>query len=170
MSWPKRLKKAASFVSTATFASAGISPSVSKTRLACGRILMPTPTALMCGADSNTRQAMPRRCSSSASVSPPMPPPMMRTSCTCLVYGEVRLLQRTGGGDFARRARGDDAPALDDVRAVGEREREARHLVDQQDRGRLGAQAVEGGEEIVDHRRREAERGLVQEQQLGPRH
>src|SRR5689334_9801283 len=82
MSWPKRLKNAASWVSTATFASSGTRPSAPSAFVACGRRLMPTPTALISGADSKMRQAMPRRSSSSASVSPPMPAPMIRTSIT----------------------------------------------------------------------------------------
>jgi hypothetical protein len=48
--------------------------------VAWGRRFTPTPTALITGADSKTRHGMARRCSSSARVSPPMPPPTMRTS------------------------------------------------------------------------------------------
>src|SRR5512135_1553007 len=81
MSWPKRLKKHDSFVVTATRASASSSPSSPSSRVACGSRLMPTPTALMPGADSYTRHGMPRACSASASVSPPTPAPTMRMSC-----------------------------------------------------------------------------------------
>src|SRR3954469_12888424 len=170
MSWPKRLKKAASAVLTQTRCNDGTRASSPRALVACGSRLMPTPTALISGADSNTRHAMPRRCSSSAAVRPPMPPPMMRTSCIALVYGQVCLLQRAGGGDFARRAGSDDAPAFDDVSAIGERERKARHLVDEEDGGGFRAQPVERGEEIVDHRRREAERRFVQQEELRPCH
>ena len=45
---------------------------------------MPTPTAFNSGAASNTRQAMPARCSISPSVKPPMPAPMMMTSMASL--------------------------------------------------------------------------------------
>src|SRR5690242_20255091 len=82
MSWPKRLKNAASWVSIDTFSSAGSSPSAPSALVACGSRLMPTPSGRISGAASKTRQAMPRRCSSSASVRPPTPAPMMRTSIT----------------------------------------------------------------------------------------
>src|SRR5260221_14159912 len=170
MSWPYRLKNAASWVSTARRASAGARPSSASTLVACGSRLMPTPTALISGADSNTRQAMPARCSSSASVSPPMPPPTIRTSPIGLVYCEIRFRQRAVGGDFACRARGGDAPVLDDVGAVGERQRESRHLVDEQDGRGFRAQPLERREQIVDPLRPEAERRLVEQQQPRPRH
>src|ERR1044071_9233523 len=170
MSWPKRLKNAASAVSTATAASASCRPRSESPRVACGRMLIPTPSALTCGADSNTRQAMPRWCSSSASVSPPMPAPMMRMSSIFLVYCEVRLFEGPVADDFIGAAARDDAPAFDDVGTIGQREREARHLVDEQDRRRLGAQAIKRREQVVDHGRREAERRLVEQEALRPRH
>src|SRR5262245_58794704 len=54
MSWPKRLKNAASLVSTATRSSAGCRPSSAYARIACGSRFTPTPTALISGALSNT--------------------------------------------------------------------------------------------------------------------
>ena len=63
-----------------------------------------------------------------------------------------------------------DGARLQHVGAVGERQREARHLVHQQDRRLLRAQAVQRCEQILDHLRREAEGRLVQEQQLRLRH
>src|SRR5207245_3933932 len=87
-----------------------------------------------------------------------------------LIYSEVGFFEGTVGGDFMRRARGDNAPAFDDIGAIGEREGEPGHLVDEQDRRRLGAQPVERREEVVDHRGREAERGLVEQQHLRPAH
>ena len=81
MSWPKRLKKAASAVVIATCASAASSPSAASSlrgvrqdvdadaeRLDLGRGLR------RCGT------GMPARCSASPSVSPPMPAPTMMTS------------------------------------------------------------------------------------------
>ena len=62
-----------------------------------------------------------------------------------------RIDQRAGGSDFARGPRGDDATSLDDVGAIGEREREARHLVDEQDGDAFVAQSAQRSEEIVDH-------------------
>src|SRR5881394_4417940 len=165
MSWPKRLKKAACAVSTATFAISGKSPCPANTSVACGRMLMPTPIALISGADSNTRQAIPLRASSRAAVSPPMPAPTIRTSCTSGVYCEVGLLQRAVARDFARRARRDHAPAFEHVGVVGQRQREAGHLVDEQDGRLLHAQLVERREEIVDHRGRKPERRLVEQQE-----
>ena len=41
---------------------------------------MPTPSGSTSGAASNTRAEMPAWCRLSASASPPMPPPMIRTS------------------------------------------------------------------------------------------
>src|ERR671913_327694 len=52
MSWPKRLKKVASFVSTATLASAGSRPSSESSFVAWGSTLMPTPIGLISGAAS----------------------------------------------------------------------------------------------------------------------
>ena len=43
--------------------------------IACGSVLMPTPSSRMLGDCSNTRHSRPRRCSVSAVVRPPMPPP-----------------------------------------------------------------------------------------------
>ena len=51
-SWPKRLKNVASFVVTATLASAASSPSAASSFVACGRRLMPTPTGRISGAAS----------------------------------------------------------------------------------------------------------------------
>src|SRR6478609_3987602 len=170
MSWPKRLKNAASAVSTATAASASCRPRSESTRHACGRMLMPTPSALICGADSNTRQPMPRWCSSSARVRPPIPAPMMRMSSILLVYCEVRLFQGSIADDFIGRTARRDAAALEHVRAVGERERERAHLVDEQDGRRFAPQTLERGEEILDHRGREAERRLVEQEAFRPRH
>src|SRR3954469_9506742 len=124
--------------------------------MACGRRLTPTPTALTCGALSNTRQPMPRWASSSASVSPPIPPPTMRTSFTSGVYCEVCLFQCAIAGDFARSARRDNAPTFVAVRGVPGRHAHPRHLVDQHDGGRLGTKPVERCEQVIDDCRREA--------------
>src|SRR5215510_15448349 len=63
-----------------TLASSLSSPSSLSSLEACGRILMPTPSGLISGADSYTRELMPARCRARASVNPPMPPPMISTS------------------------------------------------------------------------------------------
>src|SRR6478672_115925 len=89
MYWPKRLKKQYSRVVTATLASASSSPSAHNSREACGRILMPTPTALSSGAASKTRQAMPARCSIRPKVNPPMPAPIIRTSMVTNLFAMV---------------------------------------------------------------------------------
>src|SRR5918993_84270 len=59
MSWPKRLKKVASLVSTATFASAGSRPSSESSFVAWGSTLMPTPIGLISGADDDDRVHRP---------------------------------------------------------------------------------------------------------------
>src|SRR5262245_1647733 len=57
----------------------------------CGSRLMPTPSGWIPGADSNTRQEMPAWCRLSASVSPPIPPPTIRTSGASLTQPLLRL-------------------------------------------------------------------------------
>ena len=63
-------------------------PSSISSRTACGSTLMPTPSGLSSGTLSNTLAGTPIWCRLSASVSPPMPPPAMRTvmirPCYCL--------------------------------------------------------------------------------------
>ena len=78
---------------------------------------------------------------------------------------EVGLGQRRVGGDLRRRAAGDDAAALDDIGAVGERQRQPRHLVHQQQRHAVAAQAVERSEEFGDDLGRQPQRGFVEQQQ-----
>ena len=53
------------------------------------------------------------------------------------------------------------------VRAVGEADGELRPLLDEQDRDAALADLRERGEDVVDHRGRESERGLVEKEQVG---
>ena len=59
-------------------------------------------------------------------------------------------------------------PVAQDVGAVGELDRTGRVLLHEQDRDALLAQLVKCIENRVDHDGREAERGLVEQQQPGP--
>src|SRR6202163_3254515 len=51
------------------------SPRPASSRIACGRVLMPTPSTRMVSDCSNSSQPMPRARSISAVVRPPIPPP-----------------------------------------------------------------------------------------------
>src|SRR5258705_11481962 len=57
-------------------------------------------------------------------------------------------------------------PAFHEHRAVGNRERDVHGLLDDDHRDALGLQALDDTEELLDHERSEAERELVDEQQL----
>src|SRR5882757_8216610 len=75
----------------ACVANASCRPSSLSSRMACGRRLMPTPSGSTSGAVSNTRAEMPAWCRLSASASPPMPPPTIRTSGWLLTRALLRL-------------------------------------------------------------------------------
>jgi hypothetical protein len=64
----------------------------------------------------------------------------------------------------------DDGAGLQHVAAIGDRERQRGHLVDQEDRGALVAQVGEDIEQLGDHRRRQPKRGLIEQQNSGLRH
>ncbi len=72
-----------------------------------------------------------------------------------------QLLARAGHGDDAR---------LHDVAAVGDRQRAAGVLLDQQHRHALGVDVAHDLEDLVHHDGREAHGGLVEQQQLGLAH
>src|SRR5450631_2544609 len=55
------------------------SPRPASSRIACGSVLMPTPSSRIVSACSNSSQPMPRARSISAVVRPPMPPPTIMT-------------------------------------------------------------------------------------------
>src|ERR1700734_1370202 len=63
----------------ATASSRSRRPSPASSLIACGSVLMPTPSSRTCSACSNTSQSMPRACSIKAVVRPPMPPPAIMT-------------------------------------------------------------------------------------------
>src|SRR6185312_851606 len=73
--------------------------------------------------------------------------------------------------DFLRRAREDDAPGLEEVRMVGEAERERRVLLDQEHADAFAL--VDGAhdpEDLLDHQGRKAERRLVEKKHARPEH
>src|SRR5436305_661187 len=61
-------------------AGAGSSPRAARSLVACGRRLIPTPTAFISVVDSNIRQRIPASCSASPSVNPLMPAPTIMTA------------------------------------------------------------------------------------------
>ena len=60
-----------------TASSRGSRPSSASSLIACGSVLMPTPSSRMASDCSKISQSMPRACSIKAAVRPPMPPPTM---------------------------------------------------------------------------------------------
>src|SRR2546421_262511 len=71
--------------------------------------------------------------------------------------------------DLLLRARVRDAPRAKDVGAVGELDGAGGGLLHEQDRDALLVELLEHVEDDVDHDRRQAKRGLVQEEQARPR-
>ena len=67
-----------------------------------------------------------------------------------LARAEIRFFKSAVGGDFRRATARRDAPAFDHVGAIGQRERQACHLVDEQDGDLFIAQAAERSEQVVD--------------------
>ena len=63
-----------------------------------------------------------------------------------------------------------DLAGFEHIAAVGNRQRQRRHLIDQQDRDALVAQFGEHVEQLVDHRRRKPQRRLVEQQNARLRH
>src|SRR5687767_10579274 len=63
--------------------------------MALGFMMMPAPTGLSCAARSSTVHERPRRCSSRASDSPPMPPPTTAILMSeALLGGRVEQVSR----------------------------------------------------------------------------
>ena len=69
-----------------------------------------------------------------------------------------------------RRLRRARCAGFQHIAAIGDGERQRRHLIDQQDRDALVAQLGENVEQLVDHRRRKPERRLVEQQDARLRH
>src|SRR5207253_6881049 len=69
-------------------------PSAASSLIACGSVLIPTPSSRICSDCSNTSQSMPRACSINAVVRPPTPPPamiaFMAAYCVRLGYARNR--------------------------------------------------------------------------------
>src|SRR6476659_3408876 len=97
-------KYASSLVRTPDASSWLSRPSSINSRTACGSTLMPTPSGFSSETLSNTLAGTPIWCRLSARVSPPMPPPAMRTVMTCLAI--QGLDDMTGGRGQLRTAAG----------------------------------------------------------------
>ena len=87
---------------TADASSRSCRPSSISSRTACGSTLMPTPSGFSSATLSNTRAGTPIWCRLSASVSPPMPPPAMRTVMIRPRYPACVMARRRGGGQLRR--------------------------------------------------------------------
>src|SRR3954454_23712345 len=82
---------ARSLVRTPAASSASCRPSSISSRTACGSTLMPTPSGFSAGTLSKTLAGTPIWCRLSASVSPPMPPPAIRTVMILSCHSGARL-------------------------------------------------------------------------------
>src|SRR5262245_13573864 len=85
----------------ATASSAGSSSSAASSLMACGSVLIPTPISRISPACSKISDLMPRACSISDSVNPPMPAPAIRTvmagsACSCRRLLSAALLVLIG--------------------------------------------------------------------------
>ena len=83
---------------------------------------------------------------------------------------QVGALDLRGGAQLGGRPLALDLAAGENVRAVGELERAVHVLLDEQDGGSLLAQPCQELEDLVDENRCEAERGLVEQEQLRAGH
>src|SRR5437899_8315780 len=84
------------------------------------------------------------------------------------LLAEVGLADPRVAREIRRRAFGDDAPLLEDVRPGGDRERLDDVLLDQQHRDAVGVDAGDDLEHLIDDLGRQTERRLVEQQE--PRH
>src|SRR3989441_11336194 len=81
------------------------------------------------------------------------------------LLAEVGLADPRVAREIRRRAFGDDAPLLEDVRPGGDRERLDDVLLDQQHRDAVGVDAGDDLEHLIDDLWREPERWLVEQQE-----
>src|SRR5215472_1759788 len=95
----------------------------------------------------------------------------VRLACADLVEPEIELLDIGVLAQALGRALEDDAAILHDIAMVGDVERHARVLLDQK-HGQLPlfAQPADDAENLLDQQRRQAERGLVEQDHLGLGH
>src|ERR1035437_2267475 len=107
-------------------------------------------------------------------VAPILPRP---TNPICIVVpfngrlsAQVRLLDFFVRRQVRRGVGQDDLTGLEDVATTGHLESHLSVLLDQQDRGSLGVDVLDDGEDLLDQDRREAHRRLVEQQQLWPSH
>ena len=83
---------------------------------------------------------------------------------------EIGLAHRRVGGKVAGDAVADDAASLDQIAAIGNAQALLGVLLDQQDADAALAHGGQRLEQFVGEQRRQAERGLVEQQELGRRH
>src|SRR5206468_8296177 len=117
-----------------------------------------TPTG--CSATRSARRAI--RCPSSTSGSGARPADSL--------LAEIGLADPRVARELRRRALGHDPPLLEDVGAGRDGEGLRDVLLDQQDRDALGVDPGDDLEDLVDDLRRQAERGLVEQQEARHRH
>jgi len=93
----------------------------------------------------------------------------MRRAGAC-APAEIRVDHGRVGGDRGRGALEGDAPALEDIGAVGQRQGLEGHLLDEQDGHALLPQAADGGEDFTNEHGGQTQRRLVEEHDAWPRH
>src|SRR3977135_2278271 len=102
-SCPKRLRENISQVRIATASSRSSRPSSFSSLIACGSVLMPTPSSRMPSACSCTSESRPRAGSISAVVSPPTPAPTMIAFMNAYARNHSRLSARDAAHHFMLR-------------------------------------------------------------------
>src|SRR3989442_11833331 len=104
-------------------------------------------------------------------------PPVASPETTCWTkistgsVSEVRASDGVVPAELSRRPRHDDAARLEEVGVIGEVERRRDVLLDEQDaHALLAVDGAHDAEDLASDERREAERGLVEEEQARPQH
>jgi hypothetical protein len=97
------------------------------------------------------------------------PEAALRSQCGPVI-AEIGAYQRRVAGDFARAAGMLDRTGLQHIGPIGDRQRERRHLVDEQDRRSLPAQLRQQIIEDFQKLRRQAERRLVEHENFRASH
>ena len=97
------------------------------------------------------------------------PEAALRSQCGPVI-AEIGAHQRRVPGNFARAARMLDRTGLQHIGPIGDRQRERRHLVDEQDRRPLPAQLRQEIIEDFQKFRRQAERRLVEHENFRASH
>src|SRR5262245_39105944 len=93
----------------------------------------------------------------------PSPPHAGRES---FLRSEIRPLDHFGFGELAGGAAEGHLAELEEIEVVRHLERHVGVLLDQEDRRTVAVELADDAEDLLDHERRQAHRGLVHEQQL----